>query len=468
MGGIFGVISKEDCVRDLYYGIDYNTHLGTKRGGMAVFDGKKYTRVIHSLENSYFRTKFEDELKNFKGYSGIGCISDNESQPLIVKSHLGEYAITSTNRITNLNEIVDKFLKKGVHFLEMSGSGVNPTEVIAALINEGETFEEGIENVLNTIKGSCTMLILTNQYLIAVRDKLGRTPLVFGRKDNESFAVGSETTSFVNLGYHVLHYIGPGEVIFIDRYSYDQKRKPNEKMQICSFLWVYYGFPGSYYEGLNVEESRYRCGRAIARKDNIEVDFVSGVPDSGVAHAIGYSNEKKIPYKRAEVKYTPTWPRSFMPQNQADRDLVASMKLIPIREISENAKIALLDDSIVRGTQLKNNAQTLFNYGAKEVHIRPACPPLIFPCEFLNFSISRTSLDLIGRRVIKELEGKEDAHLDEYSNPKTDRHQTMVKKIGQQMQCTSLKYQELDDLVDAIGLKKCDLCTHCWDGSSYF
>lgn len=467
MGGIFGVISKEDCVRDLYYGTDYNTHLGTRRGGMSVFNGKTYTRAIHSIENSYFRTKFEDELKNFKGNSGIGCISDNESQPLILRTHLGEYSITTTNRITNLKEITERFLKRGVHFLELSGIGVNPTEVIAALINECDTFEDGIKNVFDNIKGMCSMLILTKDGMYAVRDKLGRTPIILAKKEG-AFAVGSETTSFVNLGYEIVKYIGPGEALFITADKFEQKIKPNNKMQVCSFLWVYYGFPGSYYENINVEAARYRCGRAIAKKDNIEVDFVTGVPDSGVAHAIGYSNEKQIPYKRSEVKYTPTWPRSFMPQNQADRDLVASMKLIPIKEITDNSKIALLDDSIVRGTQLRDNAKTLFNYGAKEVHIRPACPPLIFPCEYLNFSISRTSLDLIGRRVIKELEGKEDAHLDEYSNPKTDRHQAMIKKIGEQMQCTSLKYQELDDLVDAIGLKKCDLCTHCWDGSSYF
>jgi len=467
MGGIFGVISKEDCVRDLYYGTDYNTHLGTRRGGMSVFDGRSFTRVIHSIENSYFRTKFEDELKNFKGNSGIGCISDNESQPLILKSHLGEYTITTTNRITNLKEITDRFLKKGVHFLEMSGIGVNPTEVVAALINECDTFEEGFRNVFEQVRGMCSMIVLTKDGMYAVRDKLGRTPIVLGKKDG-AFAVGSETTSFVNLGYEVEKYIGPGEILFITPDKYEQIKPEEEKMQICSFLWVYYGFPGSYYEGLNVESSRYRCGRALAKKDYVEVDFVTGVPDSGVAHAIGYSNEKKIPYKRSEVKYTPTWPRSFMPQNQADRDLVATMKLIPIKEITENAKIALLDDSIVRGTQLKNNAQTLFKYGAKEVHIRPACPPLIFPCEFLNFSISRTSLDLIGRRVIKEIEGKEDSHLDEYSNPKSDRYNNMVNKISENMGCSSLKYQELGDLVDAIGLPKCKLCTHCWDGSSYF
>lgn len=467
MGGIFGVISKEDCVSDLYYGTDYHSHLGTSRGGMAVFDGVKYNRTIHSIENSYFRTKFEDDLKNFKGNSGIGAISDNESQPIIVKSHLGEYAITTVNRITNINELIERSLKKNLHFLEMSGSGINPTEIIATLINECDSFESGIENVYSLIKGACTMLILTNNGLIAARDKLGRTPIVLGKKEG-SYAVASETSSFVNLGFDVEKYIGPGEILFITPNGYEQKRKPNDKMQICTFLWVYYGFPGSYYEGINVEEARYKCGSAIARKDNVEVDFVSGIPDSGVAHAIGYSNEKKIPYKRAHNKYTPTWPRSFMPTNQKDRELVAKMKLIPIKDIIDGKKMVICDDSIVRGTQLKNNSQALFKYGAEEVHIRPACPTLIYPCEFLNFSISRTSLDLIGRRIIKEIDGKEDAHLEEYATPGTDRYETMVKKIGEGMGCTSLKYQHLDDLVDAVGLKKCDLCTHCWDGSSYF
>ena len=467
MGGIFGVISKDDCVKDLYYGTDYHSHLGTSRGGMAVFDGIKYNRTIHSIENSYFRTKFEDDLKNFKGNSGIGAISDNESQPIIVRSHLGEYAITTVNKIANINDLIDRALEKNLHFLEMSGSGINPTEIIASLINECDSFESGIENVFNLIKGACTMLILTNDGMIAARDKLGRTPIVLGKKDG-SYAVGSETSAFVNLGYEIEKFIGPGEILFITPDGYEQKRQPNDKMQICSFLWVYYGFPASYYEGINVEETRYRLGRAIAKKDNVEVDFASGIPDSGVGSAIGYSNERKIPYKRAHNKYTPTWPRSFMPQKQIDRDLVAKMKLIPIKDIIKDKKIVICDDSIVRGTQLKNNAKALFNYGAKEVHIRPSCPALIHSCEFLNFSISRTSLDLIGRRVIKELEGREDAHLDEYATPGTDRYNKMTEKIGESMECTSLKYQELNDLVEAIGLPKCKLCTHCWDGSSYF
>lgn len=467
MGGLFGVIAKEDCVRDLFYGTDYNSHLGTSRAGMAVCDGSTFTRSIHSLESSYFRTKFEPELKKFKGTSGIGIISDNESQPIIVRSHLDQYAIATVNKIVNLKELTDYFLAHRQHFLEMSGSGVNPTELISALINESESFEAGIENMMNKLQGSCSMLILSKKGLIAVRDKLGRTPLIVGKKDG-AYAVASETTCFVNLGYTIEKYLGPGEAVLLTADGCEQLRKPGEKMQVCSFLWVYFGYPSSYYENQNVEDCRYNCGRVLARRDNVEIDLVSGVPDSGVAHAIGYSNEKKIPYKRAYVKYTPTWPRSFMPQNQDHRDLVARMKLVPIREIIEDKKIVLCDDSIVRGTQLRNNAALLFHYGAQEVHIRPACPPLIFPCQYLNFSMSRSGLDLIGRRMIKEMEGAEDAHLDQYADNTSDRYAKMVERIGTHMNCTSLRFQLLDDLVQSIGLPKCKLCTHCWDGTSYF
>ncbi|MCX6245890.1 MAG: amidophosphoribosyltransferase [Bacteroidetes bacterium] len=467
MGGLFGTISKQDCVSNLFYGTDYNSHLGTRRGGMAVCDGTTFTRFIHNLENSYFRTKFEPELQHLHGNSGIGVISDTESQPLLIHSHLGEYAIAIVSKIMNLQELSERAMKKRLHFSETSSMGVSPTELVALLINECSSFEEGIENVYHHIKGSCTILILTSGGIFAARDKLGRTPMVLGKKES-AFALSSETTSFANLGFSVEKFIGPGEILFITADGWEQRRKPNDKMQICTFLWVYYGYPSSYYEGINVEECRYRCGAALARKDDAVVDFACGVPDSGIAHAIGYSNEKKIPYKRAYVKYTPTWPRSFMPQNQETRDLVAKMKLIPTTDIIRGKRIAMCDDSIVRGTQLKDNVKILFEHEAKEVHVRPACPTLIFPCEFLNFSTSRSSLDLAGRKAIKELEGKEDAHLDEYATPGTPRYHAMIENISGKLGCTSLKYQELNDLVEAIGLPKEKLCTHCWDGSSYF
>ncbi|MBC35280.1 MAG: amidophosphoribosyltransferase [Bacteroidetes bacterium] len=467
MGGFFGTISKSDCVTDLFYGTDYHSHLGTKRGGLAVVNDNVFTRAIHSLERSYFRTKFEPELPKFIGNSGIGVISDTESQPIVINSHLGKFAIVSVSKINNIDELTERSLKQTRHFSETGSGQTNPSELIAMLINEKDSFEEGIENVQNLIKGSCSMLLLTDQGIIAARDKLGRTPIVLGKKDGAMVAC-SESSSFLNLGYDVEYYVGPGEVVFLTADGYKQMRKPNDKMQVCSFLWVYYGYPSSYYEGINVEDVRYKCGAALARRDKEEVDFVSGVPDSGLAHAIGYSNEKQIPYKRAYVKYTPTWPRSFMPQNQDMRNLVAKMKLIPNKAFVEDKKFALLDDSIVRGTQLQDNVQDLVRMGAKEVHVRPAYPTLVFPCEFLNFSSSRSTLDLAGRKAIKEIEGKEDAHLDEYANPDSPKCAAMIEKIRAKMDVTSLQFQRLDDLVEAIGLPKEKLCTHCWDGSSYF
>lgn len=467
MGGFFGTISKTDCVGDLFYGTDYNSHLGTKRGGMAVFNGKEFKRGIHSLESSYFRTKFESELKEYNGNSGIGVISDTESQPILIKSHLGEFAIVTVSKIMNIDELTERALKQQRFFSEVSPEGTNSTELIAMLINEEESIEKGIENVYDHVKGSCSMLILTKDGIFAARDKLGRTPIILGKKDG-AYALGSETSSFTNLDFEVEKYIGPGEILFITADGYEQRRKPNDKMQICAFLWVYYGYPSSSYEGINVEECRYRCGAALAKNDDVEVDFVSGIPDSGIAHAIGYSNEKQIPYKRAYVKYTPTWPRSFMPQNQEMRDLVAKMKLIPVKSLIEGKRIAFCDDSIVRGTQFKDNVGILYEYGAKEVHVRPACPTLIFPCEFLNFSRSRSTLDLAGRKAIKQLEGAEDKYLDEYATPGTDRYHAMIEKIRERIGVTSVQYQKLDDLIEAIGLPKEKVCTHCWDGSSYF
>lgn len=467
MGGFFGTISKTDCVHDLYYGTDYHSHLGTKRGGMSVLNKNGFTRSIHSLENSYFRTKFEPELHKFKGNSGIGVISDTESQPVMINSHLGQFAIVSVCKLANMDELTKRALKKKYHFSETNEGTTNPSELIAMLINEKDSFLSGIENVFEWVKGSCSLLLLTKYGIYAARDKLGRTPIILGKKEG-SYAAGSESSSFSNLGFNVERFIGPGEIVLINAEGYEQIRKPNKKMQVCAFLWVYYGYPSSYYEGINVEACRYRCGAAIARRDDVEIDYVSGVPDSGIAHAIGYSNEKQIPYKRAYVKYTPTWPRSFMPQNQKMRDLVAKMKLIPNKALVEGQRLALLDDSIVRGTQLQDNVQILMQCGAKEVHIRPACPTLIFPCEFLNFSTSRSTLDLAGRKAIKELEGVENKNLDLYANPDSHKCKDMVENIRKTMNIKSLKYQRLDDLIEAIGLPKEKLCTHCWDGSSYF
>ncbi len=467
MGGFFGTISKSDCVSDLFYGTDYNSHLGTKRGGMAVMNSREFKRSIHNLENSYFRTKFEPYLNEFHGNSGIGVISDTEAQPILINSHLGEFAIVTVSKINNIEELTERALKQKRHFSETSPEGTNASELIAMLIDEENSFKDGIENVYNRVKGSCSMLILTKDGLYAARDKLGRTPIILGKK-NDAFAVSSESSAFSNLGYETEKFIGPGEIIFINADGFDQVKPPGDKMQICAFLWVYYGYPSSDYEGINVEECRYRCGAALARNDKIKIDFVSGIPDSGIAHAIGYSNEKQIPYKRAYVKYTPTWPRSFMPQNQEMRDLVAKMKLIPVRSLIEGKKIVFCDDSIVRGTQFQDNVKILYEYGAEEVHVRPACPTLIFPCEFLNFSRSRSTLDLAGRKAIKDLEGTEDNHLDEYARPGTDRYHAMIEKIRERIGVTSLQYQKLDDLIESIGLPKEQLCTHCWDGTSYF
>lgn len=466
MGGFFGTISKTNCVTDLYYGIDYHSHLGTKKGGMAVINSTGIKRGIHNLENSYFRTKFESELYEFSGHSGIGVISDFEAQPIIMKSHLGEFAIVTVSKINNIEALTQRTLKKQRTFSEISPEGTNATELVAKLICEEESIEKGIENVYELIKGSCSMLILTRQGLYAARDKLGRTTIVMGKKEG-AYAFASETSAFSNLDFSTAHHLGPGEIILATADGWEQRKKPFDKMQVCAFLWVYYGYPSSSFEDINVEACRYRCGAALARRDAVEVDYVSGIPDSGIAHAVGYSNEKQIPYKRAYIKYTPTWPRSFMPQNQEVRDLVAKMKLIPVRELIKGQKIVFCDDSIVRGTQFQDNVKILYEYGAEEIHVRPACPTLIYPCEYLNFSRSRSNLDLAGRRAIHELEGSDDKHLEEYATPGTDRYHAMIEKIRERIGVTTLQYQQLDDLVEAIGLPKERLCTHCWDGSSW-
>jgi len=467
MGGFFGVVSKARCIEEVFYGTDYHSHLGTKRAGM-VFNvpGKGFRRSIHSIESSYFRTKFENELEGIDGNSGMGIISDTDPQPILFNSHLGRFAIVTVSRLVNLLELEAHFVKGKKHFTENFEGNINPTEVVANLICEKDSFLEGIENVFRNIKGSCSLLILTDEGIIAARDFLGRTPLVIGKND-KAHAVASESCAFPNTGFELDYFLGPGEIVQVNADGYRQLRKPEEKMQICSFLWVYYGYPPSFYEGINVDETRYRCGASLARRDKVDVDFVCGIPDSGVGHAVGYGNERQVPYMRAYSKYTPTWPRSFMPQQQGQRDLVAKMKLIPNKAVIEGKKMVFLDDSIVRGTQLKDNTVDLRQSGAAEVHMRIACPPLLFACDFLNFSESRSIYELAGRKAIKELGGDE-AELPEYSNPDSEKYKNMVKQIARNLDLDTLVYQRLDDLVEAIGLPKEKLCTHCWDGTSYF
>lgn len=470
MSGFFGCVSRRECVADVFYGTDYHSHLGTKKAGMAFYNGKEFTRSIHSLESAYFRNKFEPELDKFAGSTlGIGVISDMESQPITVISHLGRFSVVVVGRVDNLKEIEEKFLKEKRHFAELSSSSVNQTEAVAMLINEGNSFKEGIENVYNTVKGSCSFLILTETGIYAVRDKYGRTPIIVGKNEN-GYVVASESSSFTNLGYCVVRDLGPRESIQISRDGIIPVTMPGCKKQVCSFLWVYYGYPSACYEGINVEAARYRCGAALAAKDDEKVDFVAGIPDSGVGHAVGYSNARHLPYERPFVKYTPTWPRSFMPQNQKMRDLVAKMKLLPNEAFTRDAKILFLDDSIVRGTQLKDNVVKLRECGVKEVHMRIACPPLVYPCIFLNFSSSRSSFDLFTRWVIRDLEGTSELTekmLKEYSNPDSKKYKKMIEVMAQHLQLDTLKFQRLEDLVQAIGLPKEELCTHCWDNSSY-
>lgn len=465
MGGFFGVASRSDCVTDLFFGTDYHSHLGTRRGGLAVWDGQKFVRHIHDISNAQFRSKFEDDLRKFKGHIGIGVISDFEDQPLIIGSHLGTYAIVTVGVIQNLEQLAKQaFSKRTTHFSEMSGQDINPTEMVATLINQEATFEAGIQRAQESIVGSCSILLLTDKGIYAARDALGRTPIILGRKDG-AYAVTFETCAFPNLGYEIDRFLGPGEILFISPEGVEQKKKPNAHMQICSFLWVYYGYPASHYEGSNVEDVRNRCGMALAKRDKVKVDIAAGIPDSGTGHAIGYATQAGVPYRRPFVKYTPTWPRSFMPQDQSVRDLVAKMKLIPIKELIQGKRLLFCEDSIVRGTQLQDVIQRLYDAGALEIHMRPACPPLVFGCKFLNFSRSRSHLDLASRKAIKELEGDENKDLQEYANPNSEKCACMVGRICKRLRLTSLEYQRLDDLVECIGLPKEKLCTYCWDGA---
>jgi amidophosphoribosyltransferase len=465
MGGFFGVVSKQDCVTDVFYGTDYHCHLGTRRGGMAMCDNGVFTRYIHDISNAQFRSKFDSDIAGMSGSTGIGIISDYEDQPLIIRSHLGKYAIVTVGVIKNADKLIDEaFVRRTAHFSEMSGSEINPTELVATIINREDSYEKGIRRVHELIEGSCSLLLLTPEGIYAARDRLGRTPVILGRKDG-SIAVTMETCAFPNLGYEVERDLGPGEIVFIGNNGIQVLAKPGLTMQICSFLWIYYGYPASSYEGINVEASRYRCGAAMARRDTVEIDYVAGIPDSGTAHALGYAAARDVLYRRPFVKYTPTWPRSFMPQDQSIRDLVAKMKLIPIKELTEGNRLLFCDDSIVRGTQLKDTIGRMFAYGAREVHMRPSCPPLLYGCKFLNFSRSRSQLDLAGRRAVQEIEGGRDPEsFDDYANPDCSKHCAMVECIRKKIGLTSLRYQRLDDMIKAIGLPMEKCCTYCWNG----
>ena len=470
MGGFFGTVSKASCVTDLFYGTDYNSHLGTKRGGLATYDAEEgmFARSIHNLESTYFRTKFEDELDKFKGNVGIGIISDTDPQPIIINSHLGRFAIVTVAKIVNLEEIEAELLSQNMHFAELSSGNTNQTELISLLIIQGKTFVEGIENVYRRVKGSCSMLLLSEDgSIIAARDKWGRTPIVIGRKEG-AYAATSESSSFPNLDYEIDRYLGPGEIVRMTADGVEQLRKPEEKMQICSFLWVYYGFPTSCYEGRNVEEVRFTSGLKMGQNDDSEVDCACGIPDSGVGMALGYAEGKGVPYHRAISKYTPTWPRSFTPSKQEMRSLVAKMKLIPNRAMLEGKRLLFCDDSIVRGTQLRDNVKVLYEYGAKEVHIRIACPPLIYACPFVGFTASKSPLELITRRVIEELEGDADKNLEKYATTGSPEYEKMVSIIAERFGLTTLKFNTLETLIESIGLPKCKVCTHCFDGSRCF
>jgi amidophosphoribosyltransferase len=466
MSGFFGIVSESPCISDLFYGTDYHSHLGTKRAGMATFDGMQAHQNIHNIQNSHFRPKFAKDLDEMKGNVGIGVISDTEAQPVMVNSHLGRFAIATVSKINNIDELVQDCLSKHQQFTDLSIGRTNPTELVALLITQGKTFVEGIENVYNRVKGSCSMLILTPQGIIAARDRYGRTPIVIGKR-NKDFAIASESHSYVNLGFETEHFVGPGEIVKMTTLGGMEVLRPAEKkLQICSFLWIYYGYPCTEYEGINAEEVRYNLGRIMGQRDDITPDFVSPIPDSGIGMALGYSNGRQIPYKRGLLKYTPTWSRSFMPVNQADRALVARMKLIPSKAVLEGKEVVFCDDSIVRGTQLRDNVKMLYDYGARKVHVRISCPPLVHGCTFLNFSESKTDRELITRRVIEELEGGTIRNLEAYHDATTPEYARMVEVIRQHVGVDTLKFNTVEDVCEAIGLPKESICTHCFDSSS--
>lgn len=470
MSGFFGVASRRDCVLDLFFGVDYHSHLGTRRAGMTVHGENGFNRAIHNIENSPFRTKFEHDIEEFEGNLGIGCISDNEAQPLLVNSHLGSFAITTVGRINNLEALKALCFNKGTsHFLEMSSGEINPTELVAALINHKQSIVEGLSYVQDMVEGSMSVLVMTKEGIYAARDRLGRTPVILGHKE-DGYCITFESSAFLNLGYRHYRDLGPGEIDFVTPEWVEVVKQPGEEMKICSFLWVYYGYPTSTYEGINVECMRNRCGDLLAKhdmRDDLHIDSVAGVPDSGTAHAVGYSNCSKIPFARPFIKYTPTWPRSFMPTSQKQRNMIAKMKLIPVQELIEDKSLLLIDDSIVRGTQLGETTQFLYDSGAREVHVRPACPPIMFGCKYLNFSRSSSEMDLITRRVIADLEeGNEITQeiLEEYADPNSERYTNMCEEIRRRSRFTSLRFHRLDDMVESIGLPKCKLCTYCFDG----
>ena len=467
MGGFFGVACKENCSLELFFGTDYHSHLGTRRAGMAVWGEKGISKAIHNIENSQFRSKFEGELSGLQGHYGIGCISDYEAQPVHVRSHHGSFAITTVSKINNADEIVEEILQSGAHLFEMSNAEINSTELVAALINTKENFIDGIKYALERVDGSLSMLILTEKGIYAARDKLGRTPVIIGKKEG-SYCACFESHSFLNMGYQYEKDLGPGEVVVFDENQCRTLVAPGDKMRICTFLWIYYGYPSATYEGVNVEEMRYHCGEALARRDAGHVcpDVVAGVPDSGTAHAVGYANASGIPFSRPFIKYTPTWPRSFMPTIQEQRNMIAHMKLIPVHELIRDKSLLLIDDSIVRGTQMRETTEFLYKSGAKEVHIRPACPPLLFGCKYLNFSRSSSEMELIARNVIEELEGGEVTKevLQEYADPDSEKYERMVEEIRKRLNFTTLRYHRLDDMIESVGIDPDKLCTYCWDG----
>lgn len=466
MGGFFGVASKQDCVFDLFFGTDYHSHLGTRRAGMAVYSREEgFDRAIHNIENAPFRTKFDKDANTMHGTIGIGCISDYEPQPLIVRSHHGTYAITTVGKINNKDAIVEELFQSGHgHFLEMSGGDINATELVAAVINQRDNLIEGIRYAQELIEGSMTMLLMTSKGIYAARDKYGRTPVTVGRKE-DAYCVSFESFAYLNLGYAPERELGPAEIAVITPEGVQSLAAPGKDMKICTFLWIYYGYPSSSYEGISVEQMRYQCGAMLAKRDDVRPDIVAGVPDSGTAHAIGYANESGIPFSRPFIKYTPTWPRSFMPTIQSQRDLIARMKLIPVHDLIKDKSLLLIDDSIVRGTQLRETTEFLYQSGAGEVHIRPACPPLLFGCKYLNFSRSTSEMELIARRVIKEMEGENKyPNLSVYADPDSTEYRDMLEKIREKLNFTSLRYHRLDDMIASVGLDKCRLCTYCWDG----